>query len=93
MPIQKLALLLRGSTRYDRKLDSAAVSIEAREAPGKHEMRRRLRRMKRVSGNIAMNSPDVKDNNARLSCAQDTVHYMSVNSVWRTESFKMGEES
>lgn len=59
MPIQKLALLLRGSTRYDRKLDSAAVSIEAREAPAKHEM---SRRMKRMAGNIPMNRPDVKDN-------------------------------
>lgn len=62
MPIQKLALLLRGSTRYDRKLDSAAVSIEAREAPAKHEMSRRMRRMKRIAGNIPMNSPDVKYN-------------------------------
>lgn len=62
MPIQKLALLLRGSTRYDRKLDSAAVSIEAREAPAKHEMRGRMRRTKSIAGSIPLNSPDVKDN-------------------------------
>jgi hypothetical protein len=37
MPIQKLVLLLRGSTRYDRKLDSAALSMETREEPAKEE--------------------------------------------------------
>lgn len=36
-PIQKLVLLLSGSTRYDRKLDSAALSMETREEPGKHK--------------------------------------------------------
>jgi hypothetical protein len=56
MPIQKLVLLLRGSTRYDRKLDSAAVSMETREAPKKYKI------IMRVAKDIPENSTDIKNN-------------------------------